>query len=129
MRKTAELKSHHLAKSTAGDFVTTAMDSARFLIESRLAEILSKYCFPHRRFAVSGRQPALLLAYLGNIDLADYLHSNRSPLIGCSNFLKFFHDTSTLELSQRFDHSLIKSASILGRRIVLPESSADSELQ
>ena len=35
---------------------------------------------------------------LGKIDLADYLHSE-SSIIGCSDFLKSLHDTSTLELS------------------------------
>jgi len=65
-----------------------------------------------------------MFACLGKIDLTDYLHSDRSFIIGCSGLLKFFHDTSTLESSQRLDHSRVKSASILGRRIGLPEPSA-----
>ena len=67
----------------------------------------------------------LLFAYLGNINLADYLHGDRSPLIGCTDFLKFFYDTSTLESSQWLDYSLVESASILRRRIGLPKPSAD----
>jgi len=64
---------------------------------------------------------------LGKIDLADYLHSDRSSIVGGSNFLKFFHDTSTLKLSQRLDHSHVESVSILGRRIGLPKPSADPD--
>ena len=64
---------------------------------------------------------------LGKIDLADYLHSDRSSIVGGSNFLKFFHDTLTLKLSQRLDHSRVESVSILGRRIALPEPSADPD--
>jgi hypothetical protein len=69
----------------------------------------------------------LLFAYLGNIDLADYLHSDGSSIIGSSDFLKSFDDTSTLELSQRLDHSHVESMSILGRRIGLPKPSADPD--
>jgi hypothetical protein len=54
---------------------------------------------------------------LGKIDLADYFHSGRSSIVGGSNFLKFFHDTLTLELSQRPDHSHVEGLSILGSRI------------
>ena len=68
-----------------------------------------------------------MFACLGKIDLADYLHSDKSSIIGCSDLLKFFHNTSTLELSQRLDHSHIESVSILGRKIGLPEPSADSD--
>ena len=68
-----------------------------------------------------------MFACLGKIDLADYLHSDRSSIIGCSDLLKFFHNTPTLESSQRLDHSHIESVSILGRRIGLPEPSADSD--
>jgi hypothetical protein len=68
-----------------------------------------------------------MFACLGKIDLADYLHSDKSSIIGCSDLLKFFHDTPTLESSQRLDHSHIESVSILGRRIGLPEPSADSD--
>src|SRR6476620_2842647 len=64
---------------------------------------------------------------LGKIDLADYLHSDRSSIVGGSNFLKFFHDTLTLKLSQRLDHSCVESVSILGRRIALPEPSANPD--
>ena len=64
---------------------------------------------------------------LGKIDLADYLHSDRSSIVGGSNFLKFFHDTSTLKLSQRLEHSHVESVSILGRRIGLPKPSADPD--
>jgi len=63
---------------------------------------------------------------LGKIDVADYFHSE-SSIIGCSDFLKSLHDTSTLELSQRLDHSHIEGVSILGRKIGLPEPSADSD--
>jgi hypothetical protein len=69
----------------------------------------------------------LLFAYLGNIDLADYLHSDGSSIIGSSDFLKSFDDTSTLELSQRLDHSHVESVSILGRRIGLPVPSPDPD--
>ena len=68
-----------------------------------------------------------MFACLGKIDLADYLHSDKSSIIGCSDLLKFFHDTPTLESSQRLDHSHIESVSILGRRIGLPEPSADPD--
>jgi hypothetical protein len=71
----------------------------------------------------------LLFAYLGNIDLADYLHSDGSSIIGSSDFLKSFDDTSTLELSQRLDHSHVESMSVLGRRIGLPKPSADLDLK
>jgi hypothetical protein len=70
---------------------------------------------------------SLLFAYLGKIHLADYLHSDRSSVIACSDFLKCFYDTSTLESSQRLDHSHVESASILGRRTGLPKSSADPD--
>jgi len=69
----------------------------------------------------------LTVRLLGKIDLADYLHSDRSSIVGGSNFLKFFHDTLTLKLSQRLDHSRVESVSILGRRIALPEPSADPD--
>jgi hypothetical protein len=55
MGKTAKPKSRHLLKSTAGDFATTATDSARSLIKSHLAEnpfngaFLKEGGFPHRR--------------------------------------------------------------------------------
>src|SRR5204862_484985 len=62
---------------------------------------------------------SLLLCYLSNIDLADYLHSGRNFIITCTEFPKFFHDTSTLESSQWLDYSLVESASILTRRIPL----------
>jgi hypothetical protein len=38
IRKTAKPKSRHLPRSTAGDFATTATDSARSLIKSPLAK-------------------------------------------------------------------------------------------
>ena len=69
---------------------------------------------------------SLLFAYLGKINLADYLHSNRCFIMG-SDFLKSFHNTSTLESSQRLDHSHVESASILDRRSGLPKSSADPD--
>ena len=68
-----------------------------------------------------------MFACFGKIDLADYLHSDKSSIIGCSDLLKFFHNTPTLESSQRLDHSHIESVSILGKRIGLPEPSADSD--
>jgi len=68
-----------------------------------------------------------MFACLGKIDLADYLHSDRRSIIGCNDFLKSFHDTSTLESSRWLDHSHVESVSILGRRIGLPEPSADSD--
>jgi hypothetical protein len=52
----------------------------------------------------------LLFAYLGNIDLADYLHSDGSSIIGSSDFLKSFDDTSTVESSQWLDYSLVEAA-------------------
>jgi len=60
---------------------------------------------------------SLPFAYLGKIDLADYLHSDRSSIIGWNDFLNSFHDTSTLESSQWLEHSHVESVSILGRRI------------
>jgi hypothetical protein len=69
---------------------------------------------------------SLLFAYLGKINLADYLHSNRCFIMG-SDFLKSFHDTSTLESSQWLNHSHVKSAGILGRGIGLPKPSADPD--
>jgi len=60
---------------------------------------------------------SLLFACLGKIDLADYLHSDRSSIIGCNDFLDSFHDTSTLKSSQWLEHSHVESVSILGRRI------------
>jgi len=75
----------------------------------------------------TARISALLFAYLGKIDLADYLHSERSSTIGWSDFSKFFHDTSTLESLQRLDHSHVESVSILGRRIGLPKPPADPD--
>jgi len=68
---------------------------------------------------------SLLFAYLGKIDLADYLHSDRRSIIGCNDFLNSFHDTSTLESSQWLDHSHVES--ILDRRIGLPKSSTDPD--
>jgi len=62
----------------------------------------------------------VFFACLGKIDLADYLHSDRNPLIGRSNFLKPFHDASTLQLSQRFNDSPVKNLSILGGSVALP---------
>jgi hypothetical protein len=76
--------------------------------------------------AAARKGESLLFAYLGKIDLADYLHRDRSSIIGCSD-LDFFHDTSTLESSQRFNYSLVESASIFGRRIGLPKPSADPD--
>ena len=70
---------------------------------------------------------SLLFAYLGKIDLADYLHSDRSSIIGCNDFLNSFHDTSTLKSSQWLDHSHVESVSIRGRRIGLPKPSADPD--
>jgi hypothetical protein len=35
---------------------------------------------------------SLLFVYLGKIDLADYLHSDWSSIIGCNDFLHSFHD-------------------------------------
>jgi hypothetical protein len=72
---------------------------------------------------------SLLFAYFGKIDLADYLHRDRSSIIGCSDFLKFFHDSLAMESSQRLDHSLVESVSIFGRRIGLPKSSADPDFE
>jgi len=60
-----------------------------------------------------------MFACLGKIDLADYLHSDRSSIVGGSNFLKFFHDTSTLELSQRPDHSHVESTRACARDVKL----------
>jgi hypothetical protein len=68
-----------------------------------------------------------LFAYFGKIDLADYLDRDRSSTIGCSDFLDSFHDASTLESSQRLDHSRVESVNILGRRIGLPKPSADPD--
>ena len=70
---------------------------------------------------------SLLFAYLGKIDLADYLHSDRSSIIGCNDFLHSFHDTSTLKSSQWLDHSHVESVSIRGRRIGLPKPSTDPD--
>jgi hypothetical protein len=85
---------------------------------------------PLFEFAATARKKkSLLFAYFGKIDLADYLHADRSSIIGCSDFLNFFHDTSTLESSQRLNHSLVESASILRRRIGLPKSSTGPDFQ
>jgi hypothetical protein len=51
MGKTAKPKSHHLPKSTAGDFATTATDSAQSLIKSHLAEIRLMALFLRVRFS------------------------------------------------------------------------------
>ena len=48
---TAKPKSHHLPKSTAGDFATTATDSAQSLIKSHLAEIHLMELFLRERFS------------------------------------------------------------------------------
>ncbi|PYI74417.1 MAG: hypothetical protein DMF04_13050 [Verrucomicrobia bacterium] len=61
------------------------------------------------------------------IDLADYLHSGRNFIVACTEFPKFLHDTSTLESSQRLDHSHIESTRILDRSIGLPKTSADAD--
>jgi len=50
MGKVAKPKSHHLPKSTAGDFATTATDSAQSLIKSHLAEIRLIALFLRVRF-------------------------------------------------------------------------------
>ncbi len=50
MGKTAKPKSRHLPKSTAGDFATTATDSAQSLIKSHLAEIRLMALFLRVRF-------------------------------------------------------------------------------
>jgi hypothetical protein len=84
----------------------------------------SGYCSAVTRKRTQGAPTVRLL---GKIDLADYLHSDGSSIVGGSNFLKFFHNTSTLELSQRPDHSHVEGVSILGRRIGLPEPSADPD--
>ena len=100
-------------------------DGRRHIVESD--ELLSAFRELERvtRIALKSEatRASLLFAYLGKIDLADYLHSDRSSIVGGSNFLKFFHDTSTLKLSQRLDHSHVESVSILGRRIELPKPS------
>jgi hypothetical protein len=70
---------------------------------------------------------SLLFAYLGKINLADYLHSNRCFIIGRGDFLKSFHDTSTLDSSEWLDYSHVKSAGILGTGIGLPKPSADAD--
>jgi len=59
------------------------------------------------------------------MDLADYLHSDTSSLIGRGDFLKLFHDTSTLELSQRFNHSHIEIVGVFRGASGLPKPSAD----
>jgi hypothetical protein len=51
MGKTAKPKSHRLPKSTAGDFATTATDSAQSLIKSHLAEIHLMALFLKVRFS------------------------------------------------------------------------------
>jgi hypothetical protein len=68
-----------------------------------------------------------VFTYFGKIDLADYLNRDRSSIIGCSDFLNLFHDTLTLESSQRLDHSLVERVSIFQRRIGLPKPSADPD--
>ena len=50
---------------------------------------------------------SLLFAYLGKIDLADYLHSDRSSIIGC-NDLKSFTTPRRWRSSQWLDHSLTR---------------------
>jgi hypothetical protein len=59
--------------------------------------------------------------------MANYLHCDRSSIIGCSDFLNFFHDTSALEPSQRLDPSLAEGADTLRRRMGLPKSSANPD--
>ena len=104
-------------------------DGRRYIVESD--ELLSAFLELKRITCISLKCRAtrafLLFAQLGKIDLADYLHSDRSFIVGGSDFLKSFHDTSTLELSQRPDHSHVEGVSILGRRIGLPEPSADPD--
>src|SRR5881394_2103189 len=58
---------------------------------------------------------SLLFGYLGKVDLSDYLHSDRSSLIACRDFLNCSHDTPTLESSKRLDHSHVEGLSILRR--------------
>jgi hypothetical protein len=85
---------------------------------------------PNVRSCLSGcgaTRASLLFACLGKIDLADYLHSDRSFIIGCRDFLKGFDDTSTLEPSQRLDHSRVESASILATRFEVPKPSANPD--
>src|SRR4029434_1907914 len=85
---------------------------------------------PLFEFAATARnRESLLFGCFGKMDLADYLHRDRSSIIGCSDFLHFFHDTATLESSQRLDHSLVESVSIFRRSIGLPKSSADPDFQ
>jgi hypothetical protein len=51
MGKTAKPKSRHLPKSMAGDFATTATDSAQSLIKSHLGEIRLMALFLRVRFS------------------------------------------------------------------------------
>ena len=74
-------------------------------------------------------QAPLLFAYLGDIDLADYFHSDRCSIIRTSDFLKSLDDTSTLELSQRIDYSHMETPSGLSRRIGLPIPFADLDFE
>jgi hypothetical protein len=104
-------------------------DGRRHIVESD--ELLSAFRELERVTRIALKSEAtrapLLFAYFGKIDLADYLHSDRNSIIGCSDFLKSFHDTSTLESSQRLDRSQAESMSILGRRIGLPKPSPDPD--
>ena len=73
----------------------------------------------YRRLDLRGpTRASLLFAYLRKIDLADYLHGDKSSIIGRSDFLKFFHYTSMLESPQRLDHSHVEGANILRRSII-----------
>ena len=70
---------------------------------------------------------SLLFACLSKIDLSGYLHRDRCFIIGCSDFLESFDDTSTLESSQRLDHSRVESARILAIRFGVPKPSANPD--
>jgi hypothetical protein len=67
----------------------------------------------------------LLFAYFGNIYPTDYFNGDRSPLIRCSDFVKSLYDTSTLQLTQRFNYSPIEIEDVFRRSSGLPISSAD----
>ena len=60
---------------------------------------ISRYAHRHVRDSCdkSGRAVSTVCFAFSKIDLSGYLHRDRCRIIGCSDFLKGFDDTSTLE--------------------------------
>jgi hypothetical protein len=72
---------------------------------------------------------SLRFARLGKVDPSGYLYSDRCFIIGCGDFLEGLDDASTLESSQRLDHSHVEGANILAIRFGVPKPSANPDFQ